>query len=375
MSASGAFRTGITSVSDDWIIADGHPQLVSVIVPVHERRELVIEALNSVVEQTYRPIELIVIDDGSSDDTPQVVEDWIRAVGQGKLERCELVRQKNAGAAAARNTGMLCSRGEFLQFLDSDDLLTPDKIARQIELLAKSPKAAFAYCVVRQLEHPDRVIYGQSSLDARGMSFRQLQVPVTQTAAPLLRRAWVARIGPMRTDLSPFDDWEYFSRATSMGAEGVRSDSGAVLWRMSDTGPRLSQPKRKLPDWPLTLRRLRQLASMHVHAIPALVAEPRFRKTLRWQMLLALSGARRQGALRACGAEIEPVLRDSGPGASGLLNRQLSAAAEGSLGLPVALAVLGLDWLYWRWMGAFSRLRKIVLRAQLRSTRRARMKS
>lgn len=347
--------------NNSWRLGDGLPELVSVIVPVHERRSLVVDALDSVAAQTYRPIELIVVDDGSSDDTPQVVEDWIRAVGTNTIDRCELVRQENAGAAAARNTGVLRSRGALIQFLDSDDVLTRDKIFGQVELLRKTPNAAFAYCEVRQLENPTRVIYGQSSLDARAMTMRQLQVPVTQTAAPLIRRIWLERIGPMCVDLSPFDDWEYFSRATSMGLEGVRCNLGAVLWRTDDVGPRLSRPRGKPKDWSLKQRRLRQLISMYKHACPTLAEDPRFLMALRWQVFLVLCGSRYKGTLRPCVDVIEPLVSTARVHQENFLDRHISAAANGGLSIFVAWGVLATDWLYWRWKGVAMMARRIML--------------
>src|SRR5690606_31994309 len=103
--------------------ASHEPGLVSVIIPTYNRSGLLLEALDSLARQTYRPIEAIVVDDGSSDDTPEAVNRWISGLVSGDGLRVRYHRQSNKGAPSARNRGLIESRGEFIQFLDSDDLL------------------------------------------------------------------------------------------------------------------------------------------------------------------------------------------------------------------------------------------------------------
>ncbi|WP_263831188.1 glycosyltransferase family 2 protein [Salinibacter sp.] len=103
---------------------------VSVVVPTYNRSTLVTGALDSVRNQTHRPIECIVVDDGSTDDTPGVVADWMEEHETDQFS-VRLLRQENRGAPAARNQGMEAASGEFLLFLDSDDLL----LSHSVELL------------------------------------------------------------------------------------------------------------------------------------------------------------------------------------------------------------------------------------------------
>jgi len=101
--------------------------LVSIIIPTYNRAHLVTEALDSVWAQTYRPIECIAVDDGSTDDTAEVVKKWKRAHTSDDF--CvRLLRQKNQGAPAARNHGMETAQGDYLLFLDSDDVLPRDAV-------------------------------------------------------------------------------------------------------------------------------------------------------------------------------------------------------------------------------------------------------
>jgi glycosyltransferase involved in cell wall biosynthesis len=98
---------------------------VSVIIPTYNRAKTIVPAIESVFAQGYRDWELIVVDDGSEDDTAKVVESY--------GDRIRFVRQENAGPAAARNRGVELARGEWLAFLDSDDTWRPEKLARHLE--------------------------------------------------------------------------------------------------------------------------------------------------------------------------------------------------------------------------------------------------
>jgi glycosyltransferase involved in cell wall biosynthesis len=103
--------------------------LVSVILPVYNRESSISRAIESVLTQTYRSIELIVIDDGSTDDTMQVLERF--------GSRIMVLRQAHAGAYVARNFGMRHARGEFVAFIDSDDVWLPDRLSSQLPLMSR----------------------------------------------------------------------------------------------------------------------------------------------------------------------------------------------------------------------------------------------
>jgi glycosyltransferase involved in cell wall biosynthesis len=119
--------------------ADSHP-LVSVIIPTYNRAAMVTRAICSVLAQTYAQLECIVVDDASTDETP----DAIRAIADPRL--VYLRHAENRNASAARNTGIARARGAFLAFLDNDDEWLPTKIEKQIALLESSPTVGMVYC-------------------------------------------------------------------------------------------------------------------------------------------------------------------------------------------------------------------------------------
>jgi glycosyltransferase involved in cell wall biosynthesis len=120
---------------------DGPPPRVSVIIPTHSRAELVPRAIESVLKQTFRDFELIVVDDGSNDNTHDVVA----AISDPRLQLIRL--PKSGGASCARNAGIASARGEWVAFLDDDDEWLPQLLERQLARLAQAPGASAVYCL------------------------------------------------------------------------------------------------------------------------------------------------------------------------------------------------------------------------------------
>ncbi|OGQ82751.1 MAG: hypothetical protein A3F90_06795 [Deltaproteobacteria bacterium RIFCSPLOWO2_12_FULL_60_19] len=121
--------------------------LVSVIVPVYNGERFLTEALDSIFAQDYRPIEVIVVDDGSSDRTPEIA----RSFGEIRY-----LCQSNRGLAATRNAGIREARGEFLAFLDADDLMMANKLSSQIKYLLDHPEVGCVLCRQRILLEGNR---------------------------------------------------------------------------------------------------------------------------------------------------------------------------------------------------------------------------
>src|SRR5262249_24923355 len=125
--------------------------LVSTIIPVHNRSLLLRQAVASVLTQTHRPIEIIIVDDGSTDETAREAE----ALGNAHPE-VRAIHRSNGGPGAARETGRLEANGEFIQYLDSDDLLLPAKFELQIDGLRRFGHCAVSYGKTRFYAYHDR---------------------------------------------------------------------------------------------------------------------------------------------------------------------------------------------------------------------------
>lgn len=133
--------------------------LVSVVIPAYNAATTITSTLNSARAQSYRNVEILVVDDGSSDSTASLV-----ANARAQDPRIRLIRQSNAGVARARNRGTAESRAELVAFLDADDLWHPLKLERQVARLRRAGQDfGFCYCAFRRIDSSDRVI-GNSPL-------------------------------------------------------------------------------------------------------------------------------------------------------------------------------------------------------------------
>lgn len=206
--------------------------LVSVIIPTFRRAHMIGRVLDSVRSQSYRPIEVLVVDDGSGDDTGAVVRQWAQAHESDDL-RVRLFELDHGGAPRARNTGLAHSAGEFIQFLDSDDQLCPDKWTREVRALKASGLryvwSAFAYttdpgntpCAAEST--PPRIVRGAA---------------VPSRIIGLYRRSLCLDVGPWDERLRRFQDWEYNARVAGIEAQVV-SCSGIGYVILTHDGARI----------------------------------------------------------------------------------------------------------------------------------------
>lgn len=188
--------------------------LVSTIIPVFNRSAMLREAVASVVAQTYRPIEIIIVDDGSTDDTPRVADALAAA-----HEEVRVVHQTNRGVGLARETGRLDARGEFIQHLDSDDILYPRKFELQVAGLRAQPECDVSYGWTRVL-HSDGS-FGAVPEKGTGQRIEtmfpaMLATRWWHTPTPLFRASIVKRAGAWLPLLNE-EDWEYDARVAALG--------------------------------------------------------------------------------------------------------------------------------------------------------------
>ena len=184
------------------------PGLVSVIVPVFNREQLVGRTLESILAQTYRSLEILAVDDGSEDGSLALLRRYSR-------ERAGLVTvlsQRNSGQAAARNRGVEASRGEFIAFLDSDDLWRPDKLDRQIPLFAGP--VGLVYSAIHEIDSAGRVLRTVAcEAEMRGDIHSRLLVRNRMTGGTVVvRRSALERVGLFDENLRAAENWDLWIR-------------------------------------------------------------------------------------------------------------------------------------------------------------------
>ena len=160
--------------------------LVSVIVPAWNAERTLRATLESAAAQTYRNLEILVIDDGSADTTAAIAEEFC-----GSVPRAVLIRKKNGGVASARNRGIAAAQGDWIAPLDSDDLWHPSKIRKQVEVALAAPRTpGFVYCWYRIVDGQNRVLGSGPSVSFAGDAFNRLTYfnPVENGSALLIRR-------------------------------------------------------------------------------------------------------------------------------------------------------------------------------------------
>jgi glycosyltransferase involved in cell wall biosynthesis len=193
-------------------------ELVSTIIPVHNRASLLRQAVASVQAQSHRPIEILIVNDGSDDDTGAVAEQ----LAADSSVPIRVIHQPNAGPGSARQRGLEASRGRYIQFLDSDDLLLPGKFSAQVAALREQPACQICYGPSFEENHGLQPVGRQGPMrgtgEPRASLFPLLLVERWwTTSSPLYRRDLLERIGPWKDWINE-EDWEYDARAAAAGA-------------------------------------------------------------------------------------------------------------------------------------------------------------
>jgi hypothetical protein len=221
-------------VAETWMPLDHEPGLVSVIVPAYQRADMISASLESVRAQSHRPIELVVVDDGSTDGTAQVVEQWKKSLSADPAFTVHVIQQGNAGPPAARNAGLVHCSGEFVQFLDSDDLLHPDKLGTQVSRLSRDDRTDVTYAKTAYFtEMPDWEVPPY-------VTFPGAEDPLLAAflsggcwlpASALFRRTVCAALGPWDEAAPILEDWDYSIRLILGGARLDFAGDTLLLYR------------------------------------------------------------------------------------------------------------------------------------------------
>lgn len=190
---------------------------VSVILPTYNRANCIERAVDSVLSQTYPYWELLVVDDGSTDNTEEIIASYAASDHRVRYYR----QPSNRGVSAARNEGVRQALYEYIAFQDSDDVWHEDKLEKQMRILAENPHVGLVYCAMQGTRQdgsavliPDRTV--ERTLLCGNLYKLLLQGNVIGAPAAVMRRECARQCGGFDETLSCLEDWELFLRIAKM---------------------------------------------------------------------------------------------------------------------------------------------------------------
>lgn len=220
---------------------------VSVIIPNFNHARYLGDAIQSVLNQTYRPVEVIVVDDGSTDDS--------RAVAARFGEQVTTIWQENQGLSAARNTGLAAATGSLIALLDADDLFEPDFLSTLVTIIANDPAIAGVHCGYRFVDHRNRPL---PQVEARDVAPGQLYHDLLASnflvpESMLLRRRCYEEAGLFDTSLRACEDWDMWLRIASQ--HNIACSTAVLTLHRILPGSMSTDPRRMLDSRLAVLRK------------------------------------------------------------------------------------------------------------------------
>jgi hypothetical protein len=208
--------------------------LVTVLIPVYNRSRLLVEAIRSCLEQSWRPIEILVIDDGSDDDPAAALREFGNTV--------RLHRKPNGGVASARNAGIRLARGDFIHLLDSDDLLLPDAVARKVDAFAAIPDAALCFSMAIERSLPGVEVPRIRAPDGGGRCATSDLLHAALNRCPfyvptVMMPRWIMlALPPFEEELRRGEDSRYWVTLALAGAKAIGMAEPLTIRRMVPDG-------------------------------------------------------------------------------------------------------------------------------------------
>lgn len=185
-------------------------ELISVIIPAHNVARFVGRTLDSVLKQTHRALDVVVVDDGSTDNTATIVEEVAR-----RDPRVRLVRSEKLGVSAARNLAIAQAKAQLIAPVDADDIWHPEKLERQLAIMrAGSDQLGLVYCWSRGIDHQDRVILPSwNDASARGNVLKDIVIRglAGNGSTPLIKRHFIEQVGGYDTTTTLSEDWKFYT--------------------------------------------------------------------------------------------------------------------------------------------------------------------
>lgn len=234
---------------------------LSIICPTFNRAPLLPDCIAPLQALANIPVEFLVVDDCSTDNTAQVVRELQQQHGASRVRF--FLQSQNAGAQEARNRGILEARGEFLMFVDSDDVLVPAGVLELLERLGSKQELDYAYGKVLMTDESLKPLAGKGPI---GAGFEDSPVEVAgyhwHTMGPIYRRRCIDKVGLWNLELTGSQDWEYQARVKLSGGRGEFLDTLIGYWRQH-TGGRVGTRSFR-PDYVRSV--MKACESIHQHA-------------------------------------------------------------------------------------------------------------
>jgi glycosyltransferase involved in cell wall biosynthesis len=271
---------------------------VSVVIPTYERIATLSRAVDSVMAQTFSGFELIVVDDGSTDGTDEMILRDYPAV--------RLHRQENTGVSAVRNAGVALTAGEWIAFLDSDDAWLPEKLERQLSALANEPELRLSHTDEIWIRNGKRVNQPKEyAKSGGGIYLRCLPLCCICPSSVLLRRDLFDEIGGFDETISVCDDYDLWLRITAR--EPVHYLDEALVRKYGGHEDQLSTT-----TWGMDRYRIRALENILSEEILSPKDQLLTKETLIRKLRILIAGARKRGNQKVV-AEYEPRLSEWEP--------------------------------------------------------------
>ncbi len=192
---------------------------ISVIIPVFNREKKISRAINSVLDQTYKPLEIIVVDDGSIDKTANILRSY-----SGKIK---VIHQKNSGVSAARNNGIKNSSGEWISLLDSDDEWLPNKLQLEVDYINKNPNIKILQTEEIWIRNGKQINPKKYHKKKAGDIFKKsLELCLVSPSAVIFKRSLFDEIGDFDEKLPVCEDYDYWLRTSLKYPVGLVNEFG-----------------------------------------------------------------------------------------------------------------------------------------------------
>ncbi|MFA6385996.1 MAG: glycosyltransferase [Candidatus Paceibacterota bacterium] len=203
-------------------------KLISVVIPAYNVAGYIKQSIFSVVSQTYKNLEIIIVNDGATDNTGEIIEEYAK-----KDNRIKIITQENKGLAAARNTGLSNAKGEYICILDSDDIMLPDKILQQYNFLELHPEYGICYSGAYHFidgskdiyYHPIKVLFDPQY---ESLLYGNIINPNTV----FFRRSVFEKYGGFDESLRSAEDWDYWLTLAYNGVKFGYQPERLTLYRV-----------------------------------------------------------------------------------------------------------------------------------------------